>query len=221
MFETTRRARRAAGAAALATLLLTTACGGDDGDGDAADTTEAAAAAEQETTTTAEVTTTEADVTTTVEETTTTEAEPEPVIEPVEPGTGTLTVGGVDYPFTVNSCSFDTVLNESIGGLAPTTTYFEMLGEATAEDRTVIVYARDIDLGTGRISSSIGYSYTDDPNDFESVVIVSSAFGEGRFLEILDTTVAAGPVRFTRTEGVTENTDAAPGDGSLLATCPS
>lgn len=151
-------------------------------------------------------------------EDTTETATPDPVTgggEVPQSGTGVLTIDGVAYPFTIQSCEFEPTIQQITGAFV----LFAMRGSTMAEGREVSVNASTIETN-GRASDGFGYSYVDDPNDFETAVSVSSETSLGEeFFEIDGPTYRAGPVPFHRIEGITEVEGVEPGPGSIHFTC--
>ncbi len=134
---------------------------------------------------------------------------------PPPSGTGTLTIDGVEHPFTVEECNFEPELITQTNA----TVLFSMSGTAPAEDREVRVNASRIEAAGGPFNDTFGYAYADDPNDFNSAVIVGTGGSTGEQFEIEGDTYAAGPLPFQRTEGITVVEDVDPGPGSIIYTC--
>lgn len=150
-------------------------------------------------------------------EDTTETATPDPVNEGGEKpqaGTGVLTIDGVAYPFTIQSCEFEPTIQQVTGAVV----LFAMRGSTMAEGREVSVNASTIETN-GRASDGFGYSYVDNPNDFETAVSMSSKTLGEEFFEIDGPTFRAGPVPFHRIEGFTEVEGVEPGPGSIHFTC--
>lgn len=211
------RVRDLLGGPLLAVMLVTASCGSSD-DTEAAEDGSNATASTSATTATS-VTTTEAPTTTeatttTVAETTTEAPVTEAPLEPVPAGTGLLTIGDDEYPFTVDKCSFEPSVVEGTSSVL----LFEMRGTATAEGREVQVRALRIDTNS-LVNDSFGYGYATDPDDFETLVSVGSVFGLGTFLRTDGSTMAGGPVPFDRTEGISVVDGVDPGQGTIVVTC--
>ena len=201
------------------------ACGssdGDDGDagqsGDSSTTStdESTATSADDTTTTAEAagSTTETEPSTTDESEVATDDADAAKPEVPAAGTGTLTIDGVEIVFTIKECDFDP--KPILQTQAITT--FAMNAAAEAEGREVNVNASRIELA-GRFNDTYGYAYVDDPNDFQTAVIVGTGGSTGEQFRIDGTTYSAGPLPFERTEGVSVVEGVDPGPGSIIFTC--
>ena len=130
-------------------------------------------------------------------------------------GSGVLTIDGVEYPFIVAECNFEPELITQTNA----TVLFSMSGTTQAEDREVRVNASRIEGAGGTVNDTYGYAYADDPNDFQTAVIVGTGGSAGEQFEIDGDTYAAGPLPFSRTEGVSVVEDVDPGPGSIIYTC--
>lgn len=208
--------------------LAASSCSGSDETSSEDATDDTAATTEAESTTTAapttaptttveETSTTEQETTTTVEETTTTTAAPIPEAPPA--GTGILTVGDEEFPFTVETCNTEPAPGPSAGSIV----LFEVRGPTTVEGQIGEARLFRLTVGNGTPNDSFGWGYTTDTSDFEALRSEGSVFGLSDHIVVEQTdagTVFYGPpTPFERTEGISVVDDVDPGMGSIIATC--
>lgn len=210
--------------ALVSLALVTAACGSSENatGGELAAKAETPTAAEVVTTieaplTTIEAPTTTVETTTAAETTTTAAPAAAPGVPPV--GTGVLTVGGVDFPFTIETCNTEPALS----AVSDSILLFEVRGSTVAEDQPAQVSLFRSESASGQQFDSFGWGYALDRNDFETLRSESTPFGLSDHITVEQadgaTTFYGSLTPFVRTEGISVLDDVDPGMGSIVATC--